>query len=228
MSIEEKLTVIAENEQKVYDAGKEEMNKTLWTMFSRNEPYMFRGVDFSHVGGFNPPFQLKPKGDVSYMFYFAKNMGVITAEELDFSEVTSMNTTFDHTSGISEIELMDLRNATNLRYMLNECYSLTKIGKVILKDDGTQDFPGTFNAWSLADITFEGKIGNNISFSICSRLTYESLISIINALKDYSGTGETRTLTLHATAIEKLSDADIAIIYSRGWSLVDNKGNVIT
>ncbi len=220
MSIAEKLTVIAENEQKVYDAGKEEMNDVWWNVVSRNEPYMFRGVDFSHVGGFNPPFQLKPKGDVPYMFYYAKNMGVITAEELDFSGVTSMNTTFDHTSGISEIELLDLRNATNLRYMINECYSLTKIGKVILKDDGTQDFPGTFNAWSLADITFEGKIGNNISFYLCSQLTYESLMSIITALYDYSGTGETRTLTLHASAKARLTESDIAITTQKGWTIV--------
>ena len=32
MSIEEKLTVIAENEQKVYDAGKEEMNEVKHAM----------------------------------------------------------------------------------------------------------------------------------------------------------------------------------------------------
>jgi hypothetical protein len=44
-------------------------------------------------------------------------------------------------------------------------------------------------------------------------------MSIINALKDYSGTSETRTLTLHAWAKARLSESDIATATQKGWTI---------
>jgi hypothetical protein len=44
-------------------------------------------------------------------------------------------------------------------------------------------------------------------------------MSIINALKDYSGSGTTYKLTLHAIAKTRLSEADIAIATQKGWTI---------
>ena len=69
---------------------------------------------------------------------------------------------------------------------------------------------------------FEGKIGMSVTFSACSKLTYESLMGeygIINALLDLTGTGKTATLTLHADSKAKLTDSDIATITQKGWTL---------
>lgn len=62
-------------------------------------------------------------------------------------------------------------------------------------------------------------IAVNIAFAQSPNLTHESLMSIINALKDYSGTTSTYTLTLHADAKARLSDAEKAIITQKGWTL---------
>jgi hypothetical protein len=72
---------------------------------------------------------------------------------------------------------------------------------------------------ALANITFEGVIGNNISFIDCKALTHESLMSIINALKDFSGTTTTKTLTLHADSKALLTDTEKAIATQKGWTI---------
>ncbi len=211
------------------DIGKQETSVAWWNMIVRNTYHTFRNMDFSLVGGFNPPFQFKPSGDVSYMFHGAKNIGVITADEIDFSEATNMYAAFDWSSGISEIELMDLRKVTNFTYMLCNNYSITKIGKLILKEDGTQNVTAsTFQAHWLKEIRIEGKFGSNVFFEWCTGLTYESLMSIINALYDFSATSETRTLKLSSASITQLYNEDKALIYNKGWSLVDKDGNTIT
>lgn len=76
-----------------------------------------------------------------------------------------------------------------------------------------------YNAKKLENITIEGTIATDISFATSPLLTKDSIISIINALKDYSGTTTTYTLTLHADSKAKLTETDIATITQKGWTL---------
>ena len=73
---------------------------------------------------------------------------------------------------------------------------------------------------SLENITIDGQIGQNISFQWSPLLTHESLMSIINALVDYSEdtSGTTYTLTIGTDNIAKLSAEEIAIIENKGWN----------
>lgn len=176
--------------------GKAEMSEAFWSLIQNRTSYthMCKGMDFSVIGGFNPPFQIKPVGDAQYAFNNTKNMGVITAEELDLSEVTNFYALFDHTAGITEIELVDARNGTNFTNVFNENYTLKKIGKFILKDDGSQTMQNsTFSAHALEEIRIEGKFGSDVNFRYGKYLTYESLSSIVNALSTAT-TGKTITL----------------------------------
>ena len=113
-------------------------------------------------------------------------------------------------------------NFTLVSAVGNFCYNnsyIKKIKKIILKNDGSQTFPNAFvNATALEDLTIEGIIGNDINFSTCP-LNKNSLTSILNALKDYSGTTTTRTLTLHADAKARLSETEIAIATQKGWTI---------
>lgn len=174
MSIADKLTLIAENEQKVYEAGKE-AGKNDWINFRTNN-----GTRFSY-------------------FYCAA-------------------------SHMVEAPILDTSKGTRFDYMFNSCLSLKTIPLLNLTntdmDTGAPSLNNIFNACSkLENITFEGTIPRTISFNTCSKLTKESLDSIITALKDYSGTTTTATLTLHATAKAKLTETDIATITQKGWSL---------
>ena len=67
--------------------------------------------------------------------------------------------------------------------------------------------------------TDDSEIVNDVSFSACEKLTHASLLSIIGALKDYSGTSETKNLTLGTTNLGKLTDAEKAIATQKGWTL---------
>ncbi|MBO5955586.1 MAG: hypothetical protein J6Q10_02165, partial [Clostridia bacterium] len=67
-----------------------------------------------------------------------------------------------------------------------------------------------------------GKIGKNgFSVSDSKKLSYDSLMSIINALKDYSTdtSGTTYTVTLGTTNLAKLTNEEKAIATQKGWSL---------
>ncbi|MBQ9096942.1 MAG: hypothetical protein IJY55_00920, partial [Clostridia bacterium] len=61
--------------------------------------------------------------------------------------------------------------------------------------------------------------GTNFNISRHNNLTFDSLVSIILALKDYSGTSTTKTVTLGATNLAKLTDSEKAIATQKGWTL---------
>lgn len=240
MSIADKLTTIAENEQKVYDAGKKSQYDEFWDTFQNNGKrnlydYAFtgRGTDYSYtpygVGGgwvdkiFKPKYNMQPL-NAHYMFYRNEKLTNIVncGVDIDFSNSTNMAGVF-YGCGVTALGVISVVSAISLQNIFAYCTSLVTIEKLILKEDGSNTFTTSFDYCSkLENIAIEGKIGQNISFSSCKVLTYESLMGekgIINALKDYSGTSTTRTLSLHATAKAKLTESDIAEITQKGWTL---------
>ena len=117
---------------------------------------------------------------------------------------------------------IDARNASNLNQIFSSNYYIQTIDKIILKDDGSQTFSNSFsNNGQLKNITFEGVIGKNIDFSY-SPLTVESMLSIIEHLKDYSNNGGTYTVTFKADRETMLTDEQKALATNKGWSVVWN------
>lgn len=210
MTIAEKLTAIAENEQKVYDAGKQAEYDAFWDSYQEN------GSRTDYTGGFagrgwtssnfNPKYPLQPL-NAGYMFYNAHRLTFQTPDVVDFSKCTSFASTF--MSGGTYIDLnIDCSSAS----VLNQTFAwsgLTKrVKKLIVHENLT--FSNTFNQTSkLEEIEFEGVIGNSISFAQSSKLSLESAKSILSNLKDFTGTDNelTRTVTLHADTWALL-DAD--------------------
>lgn len=178
----------------------------------------------------------KPKYPIvstkGYRAFFQSKVTDISSEKvaMDWTGCTEFNATFYGCLNLKKVGVISTVSCSSLHQLFEYCMKLETVEKIVLKNDGSQDIKTNCFAYcnELQNITFEGKIGVSVTFSACSKLTHESLTSIINALKDYSGTTSTRTLTLHTTAIGRLLDTDIATIYSKGWSLVDNKGNTIT
>ena len=79
-------------------------------------------------------------------------------------------------------------------------------------------YNNTFSTSSLEDITFEGEIGKNISFSQCEKLTDASVQSIIDHLKDMTD-ATAPTLTFHATVGSKLTQVQKDTISAKNWTL---------
>jgi hypothetical protein len=167
-------------------------------------------------GCFDPPFAVKPR-NAEGMFQTSK-ITKITTEQLDLSECVNFPAGFANCYSLREVGIVDLRKNVNNALVFNNTDSLHTVEKVILKDEGQNLGNAFFCARALANIEIEGKISADVYFGY-SPLTHESLMSIISALKDYSGTTSTYTLTLHADAKARLSDAEKAIITQKGWTL---------
>jgi hypothetical protein len=238
MSIAEKLSTIAENEQKVYDAGydKAEQDKDLetWKILTGNGTRLryeraFYGCSFPKDYSFVKP--VTPKY-CERMFYDMKGQ---FPKNVDFSNVTALsgsnesNMTFAIFAwSVNATYLCDMKLQAPMAYVSTwaYCKAVKTIEKIRVKKE-TQFLGGAIGlpflkCDALENVTFEGVIGQNLSLSSSSALSYASLKNIISCLYDFVGNGETvtRTLTLHATAKARLTEDDVKAITDKGWTLV--------
>ena len=222
MSIAEKLSQIAENEQKVFEAGKQKEQSDFWDVYQNKGKQMSNYANafaYEHWNdiNYNPKYDIRPAYSCN-MMYYASNI-TDTKIALNITLCTQMDQVF--------------RSAKKLRI----------IRKLIVKESSTYNY--TFrDCEALEEIIFEGVIGQNIDFSYSPLLKVESMIGtvateeqiatgtnilefngvyyyggIFIALKDLTGTGETRTCTLGATNLAKLTDEQKAIATDKGWTL---------
>lgn len=238
MSIAEKLATIAENEQRVFSAGynggytngyadgDSEMSLKLWDMLTaggtRKRFYRtFTRTDFSDYV-FPVPLITDENTDCESMFY--DYGGAYLPKNIGFEKLSpSCNVTymFCWSTGIAEIYDIGLPAMDDYACMFNSAYKIKKIAVLRCHKDTTfrSAFLSNSAAMALEEITFEGIVGQNIDMSPCKKLTYESLRSLIDCLYDYSETEETRTLGLGTANTEKLTEAEIAEITQKGWSV---------
>jgi hypothetical protein len=237
MSIADKLQTIAENEQLVYEAGYKAGQQAgggqswyddFWDAYQENGSRANYNFAFGGLGwnehAFKPKYDIVPTtaGLMLREFPLAVNISDFLEQQgvsLDFSKTTSFVEMMLY-SKIIGIGTVDTRSASAISYAFSGATKLQTIRLLILKDNGTQTFTNTFNNCSeLQNLTIQGTIGNDLNIQHSPLLTIDSLTSIINALKDFSGTNITRTLTLHATAKALLTETDINTIAQKGWIL---------
>lgn len=217
MSIAEKLSIVANNTKKVYDAGYESGKehglelgggadfKGFW------EKYMQKGGIYGAAymfafGGWNdatftPTYSLKYLTNAGNMFNtcgvtdlkgILERQGVV----FDFSKVTNFVQAFSY-SKLTHLPTIDTSSANALSTTFGYSSSLISI-PLILKDDGTQTFPNTFiKCTSLTNLTIEGVIGNDIDlkWSPLSRASIKVLITHL------SQTTTGKTVTLNEDAV---------------------------
>lgn len=222
MSIADKLTQIAENEQKVFDAGRNKELDAFWgrylyhgerSAFWSGQSGIFGGANFG-FSNFYPTFDIRPVGDASYLFYAWQNVnnygddhsgslaqrlkecGVV----LDTSKATKLSNAFAYTF-ITEIPTIDCTGLVgDSVHVFRDAYGrLQKIEKIIVTESTT--FTNWFVNTCVADITFEGVIGQDLSMASyqSTHISVASMKNIISCLKNYSGTDEAfaHTLTFH-------------------------------
>lgn len=229
MSVADKLATIAANEQLVYDAGKAAQEQAFWDAYQDNGQRKAYSTAFAGEGWSNETF--KPRHDMAptqtyMMFRQSKLSGdLVTLLQglgitLDFSESTVLDSAFYYCAGLTRLGVINGTSANNFQLTFAYMLKLVTIDKLVLRPAGDQTFSNTFTSCrALQNITIEGVIGNNISFSDSKLLTHDSIISIISCLQDLTGTGNTRTLTLGATNLAKLTDAEKAVATEKGWTL---------
>lgn len=188
MSIADKLKRIAENEQAVFDAGKKSEYDTFWDSYQENGNKISYRLAFFGSGWndttFRPKYPMKMyKGQQqTQAFYYFR--GTHIDVDIDFRAVGNAQ-------------------------VFQSASLLKTISKLIVTDEVTYTnwFAG---CTALEDITIEGTIGNDISFSDCALLTKGSIESIIDAL---SGTVTGKTLTVNAAAKQAaFTDSEWAVL----------------
>lgn len=190
--------------------------------------YTFANDASSYYGwndeNFKPKYNMKPT-NANYMFSYnqvtnIKQVFLNMGKTIDFSSLTVADYTFQHCKTI-ELPELNFTRITSLKYTFTSCNSLITIDKLILNSNGTTSFSSVFNSCNaLENIVINGVIGKNgFNVSWSTKLTHDSLMSIINALQDKSTdtSGTIWTVTIGATNIAKLTDVELQIAYDKGW-----------
>ena len=244
-AIEEKGVTIQETEllneypskiDEVYEAGKDAEADMFWGgLLNKGNPtrlaYAFYGWNRDI---FYPRYNIVCNHNMAGLFQFfeqgatkefdlsarLKECGVV----LDTSQApVGAGYSFYYT-GFSKIPTVDftgIEDGEKLNYAFANNYNLKEIEKIICKE--TNVWNVTFQGSSLLEeLRIEGVIGRN-GFDVrhCTKLSHDSLMSIINALKDYreDTSGTTYTIYLGTTNLAKLTDSEKAIATEKGWSL---------
>jgi surface protein len=102
-------------------------------------------------------------------------------------------------------------------YMFQYCPLLTDLNLSSFDMSKTTNVYNMFYSCSkLTNLDAPKNISASISFSSCTKLTHDSLMSIINNLATVTSS---KTLTLGATNLAKLSEEEKAIATNKGWTL---------
>ena len=158
MSIAEKLTTIAENEQKVYEAGRTKEWSDVWDGLQQNGERTSYQYAFSNAWdskAFKPKHDIKPK-DASCMFQNSKITGDLRNilkecnAVLDTSEATYMQNAFNNAWSITHLPEISLESAnaysSRTEGTFMGCYALQHIDKVVLSIENHQPMTNTFQS----------------------------------------------------------------------------------
>ena len=207
MSIAEKLITIAENEQRVYERGKQAEYDTFWDVYQENGSRLNYNYAFAGTGWtekvFCPKFNFKPTGTYC-MFYNNKFAGdlVQRLEEcgvsLDLSRVNDGTRTFMYATKITRIGSVNVSLAPSINEFFSWCTSLVTIDELTITETTTSGTNMFLNCYELQNIVFSGIIGFNIGLPQSTKLTKASIQSIVSHLSD---TTSGKTLTLSKTAV---------------------------
>ncbi len=216
MSIAEKLTTIAENQQKIYEkgvndgctAGADAQRKAFWDVLQNygkrtDYSYAFYGEVWTK-DTFKPIYDIKPT-NACYMFAYSRiyeNFAKLLRDlgvTLDLSKATNVEACFAE-SDFKRLGIIDTTSADVLSKLFLYATSLIEVNKLILRDDGSQSLHRAFGGCgNLVTLNIEGVIGGTtFDVSASPLLSKESIKSIINAVSTTKAT----TITLSRTAVE--------------------------
>ena len=150
--------------------------------------------------------------NMSNMFYNCT--GLTTIPQLDTSKVENMGAMFYQCTQLTSIPQLNTSKVLATSHMFFACSSLTTVPA--LDVNNVNNFVGMFsNCPNLKSILMTN-IGANLDISSSTKFEREDLLVILNNLKTVTST---KTLTMGATNLAKLTDEDKAIATNKGWTL---------
>lgn len=240
MDIAEKILQSKQDFDDVYEAGQKSEYDRFWDNFQEN------GNRVTYFGAFSgvcwtqetlkPKYKIAPNDGTSTtlrygaeMFWRCNRSGKTRldfsqiADKFDFSKCNVLTSLFA-ASSVDNI-YVDMSGASNG----NSMFSLSDSGlgaiSITLKvsDKTTSMGSAFYGNKNLENLIFtdDSVLGCPLDLSWSTKLTHGSLMSVINALKDYSEntSGIAHKLILGSTNLDKLTDEEKAIATEKGWTL---------
>lgn len=210
-TIAEKLTAIAENQQKVYDAGYTAGSGIDYdTVFAEGRE---QGEKDAYDAFWDVYQQNGTRTNYSNAFAGHGWDDAVFKPKYPLTNITLATNMFAGNMYLSYIDYdLDFSNSTNCSYLFSSCISLGRIKSIKFNSAANNSY--IFASCDLQDITINGTIAFDISLNKSSRLTLDSLTSIINAYE-----AGAYTLTLHADAKARLTDELIQIAADKGLTI---------
>lgn len=165
----------------------------------------------------------------SDMFYGCENASVINLYNFQTTNCSGM---FSGCSSLTSVPEFDTSNVTNMSEMFYRCTSLTTVpefntSNVANVNGMFYSFLGSIPITDLGGFINLGKgfsnsdaNNNHLNLQQLDRLTYQSCMNVINKVYDMNLTDVTNAkITFNSTIKSLLSDEDIAIATSKGWTI---------
>lgn len=214
MTVAEKLTKIAENEPKIYDAGKQKYYDEFWDALQFNGKRELYSYAFMH-GGWTTE-TLKPKYTVTvkqagYMFFNNTVPNLDLSDPIyDFSNCVYYSQWLDSSSIVKVPKIDASKVSQGCYYMFNGATKLETIVELALPSTAmTYAYPtaNTFNnCIALKNITVTGVIANTgFDLHWSTKLTIESLTSVLIALSKDSSVATGKSITFPTAAQSKIN-----------------------
>lgn len=180
---------------------------------------------------------------VDQMFYGCSGLTSINVSSFNTSKVTNFNYMFSGCTSLTVLDVsnFDTSNATSVSGMFGSCSKLTDLdlSDLDFSKVNTMDNPVLNGCYALTNLKSFKNLGkgytrqtNNysryqVNLSSCTKLTHDSLMSVINNLYDLNltydvandGTLYTQQLILGSTNLAKLTSSEIAIATNKGWTV---------
>lgn len=121
-------------------------------------------------------------------------------------------------NGFKEINLPDrLKTLSGNTYVIKNCANLSKLK---IPKSITTIIPANaiFGCDKLTDIVLEEGFNVSANFSNCTKLTHDSIVNMLYALKNLNGTSS-KSLTIGSTNLSKLNETEIQIATNKNWTL---------
>lgn len=231
MSIAEKLVKVAENELKVYEAGKRDHWDVIQN-YGNRQTYQYAFIEWGDEY-IRPKYKIEPvTGHYAQLFHNNKKLKKVESEYFDLSKIQMTDSqkksqtygnyyTFQFCSELEEIEDIGL-NDVGYSNTFHGCLKLHTIAMLRCNENtlfGSSS--GMFlDCNSLVHLRFSDNsvINNTISFQWCP-LSIESMINIISHLKNNSGTDKEfkNTITFSGTCLTALDALGNASPNGNSW-----------
>ena len=149
--------------------------------------------------------------DMTSMFSSCK---FTTVSLFDTSKVKAMNFMFSYCYDLTTIPQFNTSNVTDMTGMFLSCYVLTAVPALDVSNVTKMNM--MFNECTKLKSILMTNIGANLDIHYSTLFERSDLLVILNNLKTVTSS---KTLTMGATNLAKLTDEDKAIATNKGWTL---------